>query len=85
MAEHVITTIYVLGEHPDVPCNKIIWVPLRSAPPAVIKILDTSKDPNIRSNIVIMLGDVAVSFSNIIGENSKACTKASDGQEENAY
>ena len=51
MAEHVITTIYVLGEHPDVPCNKIIWVPLRSAPPAVIKILDTSKDPNIRSNI----------------------------------
>ena len=37
----------------------------------LFKILHTSKDPNIRSNIVMTLGDVAVSFSNIIGENSK--------------
>ncbi|KIM35665.1 hypothetical protein M413DRAFT_449620 [Hebeloma cylindrosporum] len=36
----------------------------------LFKILETSKDPNIRSNIVIALGDVAVSFSNIIDENS---------------
>ena len=36
----------------------------------LFKILDTSKDPNIRSNIVIALCDVKVSFSNIICENS---------------
>ena len=36
----------------------------------LFKILETSKDPNIRSNIVIALGDVAVSFNNIIDENS---------------
>ena len=36
----------------------------------LFKILETSKDPNIRSNIVIALGDVAVSFSSIIDENS---------------
>ncbi|KAI0063924.1 hypothetical protein BV25DRAFT_1906937 [Artomyces pyxidatus] len=43
-------------------------------------ILDTSKDPNIRSNVVIALGDVAVSFSNIIDENSSELYKGlSDG------
>jgi condensin complex subunit 1 len=36
----------------------------------LFKILETSTDPNIRSNIVIALGDVAVSFSNIFDENS---------------
>ncbi len=36
----------------------------------LFKILETSKDANIRSNIVIALGDVAVSFSSIIDENS---------------
>ncbi|KAH9962322.1 hypothetical protein BGW80DRAFT_1463590 [Lactifluus volemus] len=33
-------------------------------------ILETSRDPNIRSNIAIALGDVAVSFSTIVDENS---------------
>lgn len=32
--------------------------------------METSSDPAIRSNIVIALGDVAVSFSNIFDENS---------------
>ncbi|TDL22771.1 hypothetical protein BD410DRAFT_898004 [Rickenella mellea] len=36
----------------------------------LFKILETSKDPNIRSNVVIALGDVAVCFSNIIDENT---------------
>lgn len=36
----------------------------------LFRILETSKNPNIRSNIVIALGDVAVSFSSIIDENS---------------
>lgn len=36
----------------------------------LFKILETSKDLNIRANIVIALGDVAVSFSSIIDENS---------------
>jgi condensin complex subunit 1 len=36
----------------------------------LFKILETSTDANIRSNIVIALGDVAVSFSNIFDENS---------------
>ena len=36
----------------------------------MFKILETSKDPSIRSNTVIALGDVAVSFSSIIDENS---------------
>jgi condensin complex subunit 1 len=36
----------------------------------LFKILETSNDPTIRSNIVIALGDVAVSFSNIFDENS---------------
>ena len=43
-------------------------------------ILDTSKDPNILSNIVIALADVAVCFRNIIGENGKDLYKGlSDG------
>ncbi|KIJ62112.1 hypothetical protein HYDPIDRAFT_30664 [Hydnomerulius pinastri MD-312] len=41
----------------------------------LFKVLETSKDPNIRSNIVIALGDVAVSFSNIIDENSNELYK----------
>jgi condensin complex subunit 1 len=36
----------------------------------LFKIAETSRDANIRSNIVIALGDVAVSFSTIIDENS---------------
>ena len=36
----------------------------------LFRILETSKDANIRSNIAIALGDVAVSFSTIIDENS---------------
>ncbi|KAF8644919.1 hypothetical protein AX16_008201 [Volvariella volvacea WC 439] len=44
------------------------------------KILETSRDANIRSNIVIALGDVAVSFSTIIDENSNELYKGlSDG------
>lgn len=41
----------------------------------MFKILETSKDANIRSNIVIALGDVAVSFSSIIDENSNELYK----------
>ena len=49
-------------------------------PRLLFKILDTSKDPNIRTNVVITLGDDAVSFRNIIGENSKDLYKVlSDG------
>lgn len=36
----------------------------------LFKIFETTKDANIRSNIVIALGDVAVSFNSIIDENS---------------
>ncbi|KAG2008786.1 condensin [Coprinopsis cinerea AmutBmut pab1-1] len=36
----------------------------------LFKILETSKDANIRSNIVIALGDVAVAFNHIIDENT---------------
>lgn len=41
----------------------------------LFKILETSKDADIRSNIVIALGDVAVSFSSIIDENSNELYK----------
>ncbi|KIP06713.1 hypothetical protein PHLGIDRAFT_106688 [Phlebiopsis gigantea 11061_1 CR5-6] len=41
----------------------------------LFKILDISKDASIRSNIVIALGDIAVSFSNIIDENSNELYK----------
>lgn len=41
----------------------------------LFKILETSKSANIRSNIVIALGDVAVSFSTIIDENSNELYK----------
>lgn len=41
----------------------------------LFKILETSKDANIRSNIVIALGDVAVSFNNIVDENSNELYK----------
>ena len=36
----------------------------------LFKILEKSKDHVVRSNVVIALGDVAVSFNNIIDENS---------------
>ncbi len=39
--------------------------------PLLFKILETSKDPIVRSNIVIALGDIAVSFGSIIDENSE--------------
>ncbi|KIK92248.1 hypothetical protein PAXRUDRAFT_830137 [Paxillus rubicundulus Ve08.2h10] len=41
----------------------------------LFKILETSRDPSIRSNIVIALGDVAVSFSSIVDENSNELYK----------
>lgn len=41
----------------------------------LFKILETSKDPNVRSNVVIALGDVAVCFSNIVDENSNELYK----------
>ncbi|KZT06979.1 uncharacterized protein LAESUDRAFT_652146 [Laetiporus sulphureus 93-53] len=41
----------------------------------LFKILETSKDANVRSNIVIALGDVAVSFNTIIDENSNELYK----------
>ncbi|RPD66651.1 hypothetical protein L226DRAFT_557654 [Lentinus tigrinus ALCF2SS1-7] len=45
----------------------------------LFKIMETSKDPSIRSNIVIALGDVAVSFSSIIDEsNDELYTGLSD-------
>lgn len=36
--------------------------------PLLFQILKTSQDPVIRSNIVIALGDIAVSFGSIIDE-----------------
>jgi condensin complex subunit 1 len=36
----------------------------------LLRILETSVDPTIRSNIVIALGDIAVCFSTLIDENS---------------
>ncbi|KAG6377328.1 non-SMC mitotic condensation complex subunit 1-domain-containing protein [Boletus reticuloceps] len=47
----------------------------------LFKILETSRDPSIRSNIVIALGDVAVSFSNIIDENSNELYKGLSDQD----
>ncbi len=41
----------------------------------LFKILETSKDANIRSNVVIALGDVAVSFSTIFDENGNELYK----------
>ncbi|KAJ3569809.1 hypothetical protein NP233_g4807 [Leucocoprinus birnbaumii] len=38
--------------------------------PLLFRILETSKDATIRSNVVIALGDIALSFSNLIDENS---------------
>ncbi|KAG6819862.1 hypothetical protein H0H93_007948, partial [Arthromyces matolae] len=46
-----------------------------SGSPHKFKILETSRDADIRSNIVIALGDVAVSFSSIIDENSNELYK----------
>jgi len=46
----------------------------------LFRILETSRDANIRSNIAIALGDVAVSFSTIIDENGDELYKGlSDG------
>jgi condensin complex subunit 1 len=47
----------------------------------LFKILETSKDASIRSNIVIALGDVAVSFSNIVDENSSDLYKGLSDQD----
>lgn len=47
----------------------------------LFKILETSKDPSIRSNIVIALGDVAVSFSSIVDENSNELYKGLSDQD----
>lgn len=45
----------------------------------LVKILGTSKDPIIRNNIIISLGDVAVCFVNIAEEKSnKMCDRLSD-------
>lgn len=41
----------------------------------MFKIFEISKDANIRANIVIALGDVAVSFSTIVDENSNELYK----------
>ena len=43
--------------------------------PILFNLLKTSKDPNIRSNIVIALGDVAVCFSSIFDDNSNELYK----------
>lgn len=40
--------------------------------PLLFRISETATDPAIRSNIVIALGDIAVSFSNMIDENRSA-------------
>lgn len=46
----------------------------------LFRLLETSKDATTRSNIVIALGDIALSFSNIIDENSNELYKGlSDG------
>lgn len=36
----------------------------------LLKVLETSKNPSIRSNIVIALGDIAVSFGNLLDDVS---------------
>ena len=72
MVEHVIPTVYAFGEHSDVLCTRSSGDFLCDQHHRLLfKILDTSKDPNIRTNVVIALGDVAVSFRNGIVENSK--------------
>jgi len=43
--------------------------------PMLFNLLKTSKDPNVRSNIVIALGDVAVCFSSIFDDNSSELYK----------
>ena len=40
--------------------------------PLLFSVFDAAKEPVIRSNIVIALGDVAVCFSNMIDENRSA-------------
>ena len=47
----------------------------------MFKILETARDPSIRSNIVIALGDVAVSFSSIVDENSNELYKGLSDQD----
>ena len=78
MAEHVITTVCALGEHQDALCPSKFLCDQHHR--LLFKILDPSKDPNIRSNIVIALGDVVISFRNVVVENSKDLYKVlSDG------
>jgi condensin complex subunit 1 len=47
----------------------------------LFRILEASRDANIRSNIAIALGDVAVSFSTIIDENSDELYKGLSDRE----
>lgn len=44
--------------------------------PLLFKIMETSKDAVVRSNIVIALGDIAVCFSNMIDEVSSTVIHA---------
>jgi condensin complex subunit 1 len=49
--------------------------------PLLFKILETSRDPVVRSNIVIALGDIALCFSNMIdevGPDVRICTTNND-------
>lgn len=39
--------------------------------PLILSILSTSNDPVVRSNVVIALGDMAISFGNLVDENSE--------------
>jgi condensin complex subunit 1 len=41
----------------------------------LFRIFDTSKNASVRSNIVIALGDIAVSFSTLVDENSNELYK----------
>ncbi|KAG8832801.1 Condensin complex subunit [Serendipita sp. 399] len=47
----------------------------------LLRMLETSRDPNIRSNIVIALGDIAVCFSTLIDENSDRLYKGLSDQD----
>lgn len=46
----------------------------------ILRLLETSKDPTIRSNVVIALGDIAVCFSTLIDENSDRLYKGLSDQ-----
>jgi condensin complex subunit 1 len=50
----------------------------------LLKILETSKDPSIRSNIVIALGDIAVSFGNIMDDVSHRLRSLREANNQNS-